>query len=114
MGMCAELIAVGPYSKSVCTYLDYPPERYASTMEGAVISRRLFGILQGSTVSREFAGLLGIVNPWVFSQHKVLPSRVDVAGLREFGVRYSEYEEDVRAFEALLSAGFEFHFRPEG
>ncbi|MGK3990279.1 hypothetical protein WME99_44960 [Sorangium sp. So ce136] len=114
MGMCAEVIAVGSYSAGIADVLDYHRDRYATTREGAVVTRRLFGIGEGSGLSREFAALLGIMDPWDFNQHEIDPSRVDVPGLREFGRRYPDYEDDVGAFEALCAAGFKFHFRPEG
>jgi hypothetical protein len=114
MGMCAEVIAIGPYSRNVSALLDYKPELYISTPERAVISRRLFGINEGSTLSRKLATLLGIHDPWNFGEHKIIPSRVNIAGLREFAAEYSEYTDEVHAFEVLLGAGFEFHFRPEG
>jgi hypothetical protein len=114
MGMCAEIVGIGSYSKSVSCFLDYRSEFYATTLEGAVVSRRLFGIEQGSSLSRTFAALLGIADPWDFNQHKLIPSRIDLVGLREFGKQYPEYREDVHTLEALLQAGFEFHFRPEG
>ena len=114
MGMSAEIIAIGPYSKAVAGAMDYRPERYASTKEGAIVTRRLFCVSEGSTVSREFAALLGITDPWDFSQHKIDNSRVDIAGLRAFAELYTEYNEEVESLETLLNAGFDLHFRPEG
>ncbi|XYH99532.1 hypothetical protein ACMHYB_07160 [Sorangium sp. So ce1128] len=114
MGMCAEIIAVGPYSAGIADVLDYGRDLYAATREGAVVTRRLFGIGEASSLSREFAALLGITDPWDFNQHEIDHSRVDVPGLREFGSRCPDYQQDVEAFEALCAAGFKFHFRPEG
>ena len=114
MGMCAEIIAIGPYSKSVETQLGYPADRYQATREGAVVSRRLFGISEGSSLSTEFAGLLGITDPWDFNQHKIDNARIDFAGLRAFVEVYEDYDVDVETLVALHHAGFEFHFRPEG
>ena len=114
MGMCAEVICIGPYSKRVSEYLEYDPKHYANTKEGAIISRVLFGILEGSTVSREFASLLGIDDAWDFNQHKIDKSGIDVEGLRKFGAIYTDYDEDVEALLILMENGFELHFCPNG
>ncbi len=112
--MCAEIIAVGPYSESVGHFMEYPEQHYASTLAGSIITRRLFGIIEGSTLSREFAFLLGVTDPWDFSQHRLSHTLFDTVGLMEFGRRYPDYLQDVESLIGLMSAGFEFHFRPEG
>ncbi|WP_386066908.1 hypothetical protein ACFJIW_20720 [Tahibacter sp. UC22_41] len=114
MGMCAELIATGPFSPAVAAFLDYPVERFATARHGAIVTRRLFGIEEGSTVSREFAALLGISDPWDFSRHAVDLALVDRPGLVSFAAAYPHYADDVRALGVLLDAGFDIHFRPEG
>ena len=114
MGMCAEIIAIGPFSQSVAGYLGYSAELFANTTEGAVVTARLFGILEGSGLSREFASLLGISDPWDFNQHQIEPSIINVLGLESFAKTYSEYDDDVNSLKVLLTAGFAFHFRPEG
>lgn len=58
MGMRAQIIAIGPFSRAIDKFLDYRSDLYAATKEGAIVSRRLFGISEGSTVSQEFAGYL--------------------------------------------------------
>lgn len=114
MGMCAEIIAIGPYSNAVRHFLDYGPDVYTTVQEGATITCRLFGIMEGSRVSREFSALLGVADPWDFNQHRLQAPMVDAAGLRRFSERYPDYSEDVEAMLALMDAGFELHFRPEG
>lgn len=114
MGMSAEIIAVGRYSAAIARLMDYPANYYASTKEGTIVTRRLFGISEGSTLSCEFAALLGISDPWNFNQHKLDGSKIDVDGLRRWAKLYSDYLDDVEAFDGLLRARFEFHFRPEG
>jgi hypothetical protein len=114
MGMCAELVAIGPYSRRVAEALDYRSDRYSDTREGAILSRRLLGIVEGSGLTREFAALLGITDPWDFNQHKLSRSGVDLGGLWKWSVHYPDYQRDLAAFEILLAEGFEFHFRPEG
>jgi hypothetical protein len=114
MGMCAEIVAVGPFTRAVVELLDYQPEFYAATAEGAIISRRLFGITEGSIVSRMFAAHLGINDAWDFNQHKVNNAKINFVGLREFGRIYDSYADEIEVLEALVRAGFELHFRPEG
>ncbi|NVM74788.1 hypothetical protein FHW83_000548 [Duganella sp. SG902] len=114
MGMCAEIIAIGPFSTRVAEFLDYRSDLYAATAEGSMISRRLFGISEGSSLSREFAELLGIKDPWDFNQHKIENEKINFAGLKNFGEVYDHYADDVVALEVLADSGFELHFRPEG
>ena len=114
MGMSAEVIAIGPFSPEVAGFLGYPAKLFTNTKEGAIVTCRLFGISEGSTVSRQFAALLGISDPWDFNQHQVDSTMVNVPGLEAFGQRYSDYDSDVEALKVLLRAGFAFHFRPEG
>ena len=114
MGLCAGLIAIGPFSPTVAAFLDYPAERFASTRHGVVVTRRLFGIVEGSSASREFAVLLGIVDPWDFDQHLVVPASIDRPGLASFARTYPDYADDVQALGVLPDAGFDIHFRPEG
>jgi hypothetical protein len=114
MGMSAEVIALGPYSEAIVGLMEYPAYYYASTKEGAPVTFRLFGIVEGSTASREFSELLGISDPWDFNQHKVDASKIDFEGLRRWVKRYPDYQAEVEVLYGLRRAGFEFHFRPEG
>jgi len=114
MGMCAEILAVGPYSERVAQVLDYSPDIYARTREGAVITVMLFGMVEGTALSTELAGLFGIADPWNFDEHMVVPERIYIAGLQKLCKRYPDYQRDVHATEVLRNAGFAFHFRPEG
>ena len=114
MGMCAEIIAIGSFARELTPFLEYPADHYARTIDGATISRRLFGIIEGSSLSREFASLFGITDPWDFNQHKIVATKINLVGLREFAKRYPDYAADAEAAEALTKAGFDFHFRPEG
>lgn len=114
MGLSAEIIAIGPFSQDVVEFLGYPVAFFANTKEGAIVTCRLFGIAQGSTLSRHFASLLGVSDPWDFNQHRIDRALVDIAGLEAFGEQYPDYESDVQALKVLLRAGFDVHFRPEG
>lgn len=112
--MSAEIIAIGPFSQEVAGCLGYPARLFTNTKSGAIVTCHLFGIVEGSTLSRHFSLLFGISDPWDFNQHQVDRNRVDVAGLEAFGRQYPDYEADVEALKVLLKAGFDFHFRPEG
>lgn len=114
MGMCAEIIAIGPFSRAIAGILDYPSARYAATREGAIVSRRIFGISEGSTVSREFAACLGISDAWDFNQHRIDNAKIDFDGLKRFGETYDDYADEIDILEVLVKSGFELHFRPEG
>src|SRR5262249_25492105 len=106
--------AVGPFARELIPFLEYPASHYAKTIDGATISRRLFGIIEGSGLSRELASLFGIGDPWDFNQHKIVATKINLTGLREFAKSYIDYAADVEAVEALMKARFDFHFRPEG
>lgn len=114
MGMCAQIIAIGPFSRVVAEFLDYRSDLYSATMDGAIVSRRLFGISEGSTVSREFAGYLGISDVWDFNQHRIDNAKIDFIALRRFGETYVDYADEIEILEVLVRSGFELHFRPEG
>lgn len=114
MSMCAEVIAVGPYARQFRDYLEYSDYKYEGLNEGAIITERLFGILEGSSMSRRFASLLGIDDPWDFNQHKIKNENIDLVGLREFVEIYDDYMPDFDKLVMLKDFGFEFHFRPEG
>lgn len=114
MGMCAQVLAVGPYSASIAEWLDYGPDIYKNTKEGAVITCMLFGISEGSTLSRHLAAFLGISEAWDFNQHLIRSESIDFVELRKFTDEYPWYVQDAEKLEALCKAGFTFHFRPEG
>lgn len=108
MGMSAEIMAMGPFSRSIVRYLEYPEDFYKDTREGVVVLRRLFTVYEGSGTSRKLATCFGI-EAWDFNQHHLDPMRVDLDTIREmFDVR------DVCAFLALRDAGFQFYFIPNG
>lgn len=114
MGMCAQIIAIGPFSQAIAEFLDYRSDLYATTRDGAIVSRRLFGISEGSTVSGEFAAHLGISDAWDFNQHRIDNAKIDFVGLVQFGEAYVDYAEEISILQELVRSGFELHFRPEG
>jgi hypothetical protein len=117
MGLSAEVLALGPFSREVADLLDYPPSYYATTRPGSRVVTTLFGIVEGSSASREFAEALGISNPWDFDQHCLDPSTVDFGRIRKVLSGFSEnteYLRDADRMEALAKHGFEFIFLPNG
>jgi len=117
MGMAADILAIGPFSKAIAGRLEYPEERYAKTCDGAPVILTLFGITHGTTASTTFAALLGIDDPWDFNQHKLVPSKADVGALRDFFLTLqdgNEFLPDLEAFVVLRERGFDFYFRPNG
>jgi len=74
MGMYAEIIAIGSYLPDLKKHLEYPDEFYEKTIQGAPVVKVLFGIAEGSSLSKEFASYLGVTDPWDFNQHKLIPS----------------------------------------
>ncbi len=114
MGMFAEVICIGPYSKEIAEHLGYSKEQYIGTNEGAVVNQTLFGIAEGNELSRQFATILGITDPWDFNQHKISPTDINFIALKTFGQQYPDYEKDVFALQALSESGFELHFSPNG
>jgi hypothetical protein len=114
MGLFVTLFAVGRFHASVASAMDFEEPRYKLTRDGAIVTRRLFGIIEGNTTGRVFAKLLGIDAPWDFSQHLVDSKKIDVPGLQRFVAEFSAYDNDLAALLVLIHAGFEIHFRPEG
>ncbi len=114
MGMFAEVIAIGPFSRDIIGQLEYSEVHYKDTNEGSIVNLTLFGIGEGTSVGQEFASCLGITNGWDFNQHKICNERINVNALREFVSRYSDYDQDVETLIVLMEKGFEFHFAPNG
>ncbi len=114
MGIYAEIIAIGPFSKDIIEYLEYGADCYSHTKEGAIVSQTLFGIVEGSSLSAEFAEILGISNPWDFNQHKIVNDDIDFKLLRKFINVYGDYERDALKLEVLSKKGFDLHFVPNG
>lgn len=114
MGMSAEVLAVGPFRRSLLPFLGHPAERYAATREGATLVESVFRTPEGSSRSRQLAECLGI-DPWDFNTHAFNPWSVDLAALRELfaGALHGE-AHPVDAFVGLREAGFEFFFLPNG
>lgn len=114
MGMYAEILAIGPFSQDIIKYLEYPADFYKNTKKGVPIVIHLFGIAEGSSISREFASYLGVSDPWDFNEHKLDYGNFNIEGLREFVEIYDEYSNDLDALIEFSKHGFEFYFLPNG
>lgn len=114
MGLCADLIGFGPYKESIIDHLEYDIDCYSGTKEDTIISVALFGIYEGTSLSREFALCLGITDTWDFNQHKLNPTIIDKDRVKEFGRKYADYAEDSESLLILMENKFEFYFRPNG
>ena len=114
MGMFAEVICIGPYSKKIEEHLEYSKELYSKASEGAIVNQTLFGIEEGNELSGQLASMLGITDPWDFNQHKISSTAIDIEALKRFGQQYLAYSKDVVVLQVLLESGFELHFSPNG
>lgn len=72
MGLYIEIIAIGPFSEVARKYLGYPDESYDGTEAGAIVNCTLFGIVEGTSLGKEFASCLGVTDVWDFNQHKIV------------------------------------------
>lgn len=109
MGMNAELLAIGKYSKDIADFLCYPANFYEDTPDGSTIIT-LVCVCTNTDGSKLLAKSLGI-DPWKFEQHcEIIPENVDFDMMTEA----IEDPDDVVVFSALCSAGFKFYYLPNG
>lgn len=117
MSLCADLLAWGRFDPAIAQYLEYGPEAYSLTASGALVVTEMFGIIEGTQASKQFAACLGISDVWDFNQHEIDPERIDTDCLRSFlrGLGDSKrYAKHLEALLGLRAAGFHFVFRPNG
>jgi hypothetical protein len=114
MGMCACVLAIGPYSPDIVRYLGYPPDYYRATRPGATVVAHILPIHEGSSKSFELASCLGITDPWDFNQHKIDIDKVNVKGLAGLFPALEGMGKYADAFVALRDHGFQFIFLPNG
>jgi hypothetical protein len=107
MGLDAQLIAVGPFARSLLSALEYPADFYADVPEGATIVSTVFEALT-SAGSHLLARCLG-VGSLELGRHAVGSAPdADVSAL----LADEEFAEQVPAFLALREAGFQFYYLP--
>jgi len=107
MGLDAQLIAIGRFSRSLLPALEYSAHYYANVPEGATIITTVFFALT-SGGSHSLARCLGF-GAMEFGRHAVGGALdADVATL----LADEEFAEQVPAFLALREAGFQFYYLP--
>jgi len=106
MGLNAQVIAIGQFTRTVVPFLQYPGEFYARTREGVTSPETVFFVETGTTASVELASCFG-VDALDFNQHELDARSADLERLRAmFG------EDGVVRFQGLREAGFRFYFLP--
>jgi hypothetical protein len=106
MGCDAQIIAIGPFSKTLLSALTYPEEQYRQVQEGTTIITTVFAAC-GSTESETLAQCFG-VGRWDLDRHVLDPKQADLAKLRQFD------DKGTDSFVALRQAGFQFYYVPNG
>jgi hypothetical protein len=105
MGLDAEVIAIGQFSRSIISAMEYAPDLYASVPEGAKVIVHVF-LACTSSASRELANAFG-VDAMELGKHHLDPSAADIGKLTElFG------ERDVTQFKILRESSFDFYYAP--
>jgi hypothetical protein len=105
MGLDAQLIAIGPFSKAVLSGLDYPGQFYAGVEDGATVVANVFTAIT-SEISHDLARCFG-VGAMDLGRHHVDAGRADLHKLKGlFG------DEDVARFLILRDGGFQFYYLP--
>jgi len=106
MGCDADLLAIGPFSQAVASCLSYVAESYAGVPDGTLVLSTLFAC-PTTDVSEALAEAVQ-AELWGFSTHVLKPADFDWEALADL------HEEDVEALRALVAAGFQIFFRPNG
>jgi len=110
MGMDAELLAIGKFSKDIVWFLEYPDHFYSDVPEGSNIITRVCTCAT-SMESELLAEALGI-SPWKFEEH----CNIDGANVVDLN-KLDEAMEDssqLANFIGLHDAGFQFYYMPNG
>ena len=114
MGLCARVIAIGPFSPAVISALAHPAERYRDVSAGSDVITELFeiGFTSGSRDLAEALGVSGRNGDQVGVA--VDAARVDLSKLRDWCLCYKPELDrgcsTVDSFMALRDAGFSFYF----
>jgi len=111
MGMTAEILAIGQFSKDIVDILSYPPDSYKDTPEGDIICTSVAWMPTSST-SSSLAESFGI-DPWKFEEHVFVPIYVDYKILEE--LEGCTDNENLRIIvKKLIEKNFLFIYRPNG
>jgi hypothetical protein len=105
MGLDAQIIAIGPFSRKVVKALEYPEADYAQVKEGATVVSNVF-LAMTSEESHKLAACFG-VGAMDLGRHELNSHVADEKKLAEVFD-----EENVRDFLVLRENGFKFYFLP--
>ena len=110
MSTGSNLLAFGPFRKSVADHLEYPADWYADVPEGTpVITELLF--VTSRDACEALASAVGVGLYDVGKHCNVTVTRRSFAILRQLAGVGSIQATEVDALDALQRAGFTFHFR---
>ena len=101
MGLDADVICVGVFSKDIAAQLDYDDEAYENVEEGRVVVTDFFSCNTGSQ-SFELANALG-VDAYDFNTHAIPKNRdIDWAALSLMCEKNGEWDYGIEGFKLLL------------
>jgi len=116
MGMNAEVIAIGPFKRSLAKdrHLAYGPDVYEDTKEGESVIVPVIHMRtnQGST---DLAEALG-TEAWAMGKHVIDISKINWKRLQKVLDEQDKFESsgDVEGMRELADAGFKFYYLPQG
>jgi hypothetical protein len=116
MGMSAEVLMVGPFSRSLVPFLSGPSEAYRALRDGAVIVERLAPMSVGSSTGHALAAALRL-DAWNDDTLDFEPQHVDRPALRASLSTWlpgAVVEAAMARFDACAAAGFTFYFLANG
>jgi len=112
MGLDADIICIGKFSKEIEDCLEYDCEFYKDTAPGTTVITHVFHC-NTSDQSKWLAKALG-GEAWDFNTHHINKDKVNWVALYE--MMYTEWDKEleVRKFARLLDAGFICIYQPNG
>lgn len=111
MGIDSEIVAIGPFSPDLVTFLQHPAARYESLPTGTQVIT-LFIHAPTSDTSHALAAACGF-KAWSFDRHHIEPEKVDLEALRIVGNESGVADLD-DAFRRFWKAEFDFYFITNG
>lgn len=107
MGCDSYILSIGPFSKNILEYCDYPEGYYNQENEGAIVINQFCNAPTTST-SKELAELFG-VDIYDCTTHEIKEENIDWDGIK------STYftTEDFEALKILIKLDHKLYFIPE-
>ena len=113
MGLDAEVVCIGHFSKDIVPYLDYEPDTYENVIEGVGVAATFFRCNTTQT-SHELADALG-VDARDFNTHHIRKDLVKWDALEEMCEENPEWDYGIEGFKTLLEEkGFVCIYLPSG